>query len=259
MREYEIVYLIADSVAEDKISVIIKKVEKFITGMDGKVLKEDNLGRRRLAYTVKKNEFATYIVLNIQLEGKKIRELENDLKLTPEVIRHLIVLKKAEKISILDEKIEAVDNEVIEEVIGERSFEQIEGETEESRDLMAKRETSLEEHQDAEKVTTKDEEVREIIEQEVEIQEETKAKVEKAKKAPREKKETVEDVAEAIAEKKVEAEKKESEETTEVKPKTKAKKVVKPKEDKPKTDGEDEAERLRKLDEKLDKILNEDI
>lgn len=221
MREYEIVYLIADSIAEDKQASVVKKVAKYITDLGGKVLKEENLGRRRLAYTVAKNDFATYILLNIQLDGSKIKELERDLTIAPEIIRHLLILRKMEKVSVLEEKVAAVANEELKEVIGERSFEQVEGETEESRGLMAKREVSIEEHEEAEKETPKDEEVREIVEEEIAVSQEEKIKEEKKVLKPRVKKT-----------KKVEV---------------------------PPAGEDDKAERLRKLDEKLDKILKDDL
>jgi len=139
MREYELVYLVADTIAEDKQEAVLAKIQKFITDLGGSKIKQENLGRRRLAYEILKNEFATYVQLNFELEGSKVKDLEHDLKLTPAIIRHLLILKKATHVSVLEEKVEAVADEELEEVIGERSYEQVEGETEESYDLMAKR------------------------------------------------------------------------------------------------------------------------
>jgi small subunit ribosomal protein S6 len=267
MREYELVYLIADTVAEDKQAAVSAKVQKFITDLGGANIKEENLGRRRLAYEILKNEFATYVQLNFELEGSKIVELERDLKLTPAVIRHLLILKKATHVSALEEKITAVGNEELEEVIGERSFEQVEGETEESYDLMAKRDKSDEDEEaapveEAKKVeTAKEEKAVEAEERaEAEVSQE-EAVVEEAKEEKKVAKKAVKAVEKAEKpvkeEKTVETDKKEvAEAAPEVKPeKAERKRPVRPK----KPEAKDEAERLRQLDEKLDQILGDDL
>lgn len=257
MREYELVYLVSDSVAEDKISSATEKVKKFITSLGGGKIKEENLGRRRLAYEVKKNEFATYIQLNFELEGSKIKELENDLKLTSEVIRHLLILQKAAHESILDEKIQAVGNEELEAVIGERSFEQIEGETEESRDLMAKRDKEEEEEIDATiKVENKESaepEAETVDAPEDKAIDKTEAKTEPVEEVIKKAKTTTKTTKKKETVDKVE---KKEIETTEVKTeKEPAKKPTRPK----KPEAKDESERLKQLDEKLDQILGDDL
>ena len=145
MREYELVFLVADNVAEDKQAAVLDKIKKLITEAGGSVAKAENLGRRRLAYEIKKNEFATYHVVNFKVEGKELQEIEHDIRLIQEVLRHLIVLRSVEHVSILEEKLEAAsEKEIAEAIGGERSVEQVEGETEASYDLMAKRDNQSE-------------------------------------------------------------------------------------------------------------------
>jgi len=258
MREYELVYLISDSIAEEKISAVLLKVKKMITGAQGELLAEENLGRRRLAYEIKKNQFATYIQVNFKLEGEKLRELDQDLRLSTDVIRHLIVLRKMDKVSVLEEKIEVVDNQAVEEAIGgERSFEQVEGETEESRDLMAKRGVDNSEATDEKTVKESPAGSETVAEEDKKDSEKTVAKDKKVKKRPlkiTEKSEIEEP-----------EEKKQSAKKTVKKAKTEALKIEKPKKketakkEKKSEPIENEADRLRALDEKLDQILGDDL
>jgi small subunit ribosomal protein S6 len=138
MRQYELTYLVADSVSDSEITKVSGKVNAAVT--QGKILKEENWGRRKLAYPIKKQQFATYITINFELEPENLSELEHELKVAPEIIRHIILVKDFGKETLTLTSDEVAEAQDIEEAIGtERSFEVVEGETEESRDLMLKR------------------------------------------------------------------------------------------------------------------------
>lgn len=90
MRPYELVVLLHPDLEID-VDTPLKKVENLITNNGGKVTKRDNWGKRRLAYTIKKQLFAIYIYFEIDMEPGKVRALEQGLGITEEVIRHLLV------------------------------------------------------------------------------------------------------------------------------------------------------------------------
>lgn len=103
MRNYELVVLLHPDLEIDADSAIAK-IEKLITDTSGKVVKRDNWGKKRLAYRIKKHEFAVYVYFKIQLEPAAVQPLENALGITEEVIRHLLVtelnLKPTEKVKV---------------------------------------------------------------------------------------------------------------------------------------------------------------
>ena len=96
MRPYELIILLHPDLEID-IDAPVTKIEKLVTQTGGKVVKRDNWGKRRLAYRVKKLQFAVYVYFELELEPGKVRELENGLLITEEVIRHLLVSKLAER------------------------------------------------------------------------------------------------------------------------------------------------------------------
>jgi ribosomal protein S6 len=51
-----------------------------LNDLGGKVIHEENLGRRKLAYQILKNDFASYILMNFQIEGAKVNDFEHDLQ-----------------------------------------------------------------------------------------------------------------------------------------------------------------------------------
>lgn len=90
MRAYELIVLLHPDLEIDA-ETPITKLEKLITQYGGKVTKRDNWGKRRLAYRVKKQDFAVYVYFEIQIEPTQVRELENAILITEEVLRHLLV------------------------------------------------------------------------------------------------------------------------------------------------------------------------
>jgi len=66
------------------------KVEKIFTDNGGKIVNADNWGKRKLAYPIKKNESAVYVIYTVELPAESVRKIESVLNITDEVIRFLI-------------------------------------------------------------------------------------------------------------------------------------------------------------------------
>lgn len=90
MNQYEMVVLYHPDLEID-IDKALAKVEKVIKNADGKINKTDNWGKRKLAYSIKKEDHAVYVQYDLELEGTNLTKLENNLNITGEVLRYLIV------------------------------------------------------------------------------------------------------------------------------------------------------------------------
>jgi len=248
MRQYEMTYLISDKIGENDLTAATGRINGLITARKGKVLGEDNWGRRKLAYPIKKQEFATYVTLNFELEPEELKKLGRDLRLTQEIIRFLIIVKDYGKETLKLTADEVAETEEIEEVVGgERSFEAIEGETEESYGLMAKREEIVEEAEEQNAVE-------EEVEQKEEAKEVTAEAVEKPKSEKKSSKKTEStEVKETEAVKAPKPTKKKTTKKTEEKEEAKDEKSEK------EIKAEAEADRLAKLDEEIEGILGDDL
>ena len=102
MRNYEVLFIAAPNSAEDDLRKLTTQLESVVTEHGGKVTKLDNLGRRKLAYPIKKFDEGVYTLLNIEGEGGEIAEVERRLRVSDLVIRHITVrtdedLHRAEK------------------------------------------------------------------------------------------------------------------------------------------------------------------
>lgn len=87
---YELMYVVRPTVDEQSLAAVNEKVDKFITGGGGEILKREDWGKRRLAYPITKFTEGLYSVLQFKLSSQAIHELDRTLKLTEQVLRFLI-------------------------------------------------------------------------------------------------------------------------------------------------------------------------
>ena len=90
MNQYEIAVLY-DPGLEVGLEKATSRVEKIFKDNGGKVVSVDNWGKRKLAYPIKKNDFAIYLFYTLELPPASVQRIENTLNITEEVIRFLIV------------------------------------------------------------------------------------------------------------------------------------------------------------------------
>jgi small subunit ribosomal protein S6 len=89
MQPYEIAVLYHPDLEID-LEKPMKKVEKVITDNGGTITNTDNWGKRKLAYTIKKQEFAVYVIYTADLPGESVKKINDTFNITDEVIRFLI-------------------------------------------------------------------------------------------------------------------------------------------------------------------------
>jgi len=87
---YELVVLFHPDLEID-LDKPLKKVENIITTNGGKITKQDNWGKRKLAYTIRKEDHAIYVYYELELPADSIKKVESTLNITDEVIRYLLV------------------------------------------------------------------------------------------------------------------------------------------------------------------------
>ena len=112
MRKYEIIFIIRPDTTEEDIAKLITQFEGVATGAGGKIEKVEKLGRRRLAYRVKRHREGFYVLFALEGSGDTVHELERRFKVTDTVIKFLTVrtdeeLKRAERRKVIRAKQEA--------------------------------------------------------------------------------------------------------------------------------------------------------
>ncbi len=90
MKEYELTVLIHPDLETD-LNAPLDKVRKLIKDNGGEVVKEDNWGKKRLAYRIKGEDFAVYVYMDVKLPAEAPLKISNVLNITGEVLRYLLV------------------------------------------------------------------------------------------------------------------------------------------------------------------------
>jgi small subunit ribosomal protein S6 len=90
-RTYEIMFIVRPDVEEADLDKLIEGFSANITSGGGEVKSVEKMGRRRLAYTVRKFNDGFYVLLNIAAEGSLIGEIERRLRVSEPVIKFITV------------------------------------------------------------------------------------------------------------------------------------------------------------------------
>jgi len=90
-RTYEIMFIVRPDVEEADLDKLIEGFSSNITNGGGEVKSVEKMGRRRLAYTVRKFNDGFYVLLNIAAAGSLISELERRLRVSEQVIKFITV------------------------------------------------------------------------------------------------------------------------------------------------------------------------
>ncbi len=91
MPKYEMMYIVASSVSDDQIPAVTDGVLKYITELGGTVVKEEKLGKKKLAYPIKKTRNGFYDAVVFEMDGKQVNELDLKLRSSADIIRHIVV------------------------------------------------------------------------------------------------------------------------------------------------------------------------
>ena len=92
MKPYEVMFILdPTAVADDAVDGYIERVTNLITQQGGTVTGVDKWGKRRFAYEIKGRTEGYYVVMTFQGSREVVAELNRVLRLTDDVIRHLVV------------------------------------------------------------------------------------------------------------------------------------------------------------------------
>ena len=91
MHDYELVVIVNPSIADDDVANTVEKVKTFVTGRGGDIAEANQWGRKRLAYPNKKCTEGNYALIKFNLDPKLTTELETSLKLSDDIVRHMLV------------------------------------------------------------------------------------------------------------------------------------------------------------------------
>lgn len=90
-RLYEVMFIVRPDVVEEELDKLIAGFEATVTNGGGAIKSSEKMGRRKLAYTVRKFNDGNYVLLTISANGAVVHELERRLRVTEPVIKFITV------------------------------------------------------------------------------------------------------------------------------------------------------------------------
>ena len=90
MKEYELTVLIHPDLETD-LETPLAKIRDIIKTAGGEITKEDNWGKKKLAYKINREDFAVYVYMDVKLPADALLKISNTLNITDEVLRYLLV------------------------------------------------------------------------------------------------------------------------------------------------------------------------
>lgn len=90
-RTYEVMFIVRPDMGEEDLDKLVSTLESQVSAAGGTVNNVERMGKRRLAYKVRKFQDGMYILLTVEGTGALIHELERRLRVTEPVIKFLTV------------------------------------------------------------------------------------------------------------------------------------------------------------------------
>ena len=94
MRHYEIVFLVHPD-QSDQVPAMIEKYKAVIEGDSGTIHRQEDWGRRHLAYPINKVHKAHYVLMNVECTAAALEEIETAFRYNDSVIRNMVMRCKA--------------------------------------------------------------------------------------------------------------------------------------------------------------------
>lgn len=90
MRFYETVYILSPDISLEEKEAIISRLKNIIQ-KNGKIIKEEDWGKKRLAYPIKHKDYGNYLYMVYNASENTVHKLEQEMNLQPEILRFLSV------------------------------------------------------------------------------------------------------------------------------------------------------------------------
>lgn len=93
MNKYELMYIIASDVADEKREELIAKFKAYVESHKGTVEGVDKIGMKKLAYPINFKNEGFYVLMNIELAPNEVDAMSKLMNITEGIVRHIFVRK----------------------------------------------------------------------------------------------------------------------------------------------------------------------
>lgn len=94
-RDYELGFILNPEVSEEQTRAILNRVEQIVATHGGQIMRVNQWGRKRLSYPIEHHRDGNYIFLDMILTPETVAELDRTLRVSEDVLRHLMKRRDA--------------------------------------------------------------------------------------------------------------------------------------------------------------------
>ena len=94
MRNYEVMFVVRPNLEDEATNAVCESMKKVLEGKGATINEVVNMGRRELAYEVKKFNNGSYFLFKITGDKEAVKEFDRVANINEDVIRHIIVKKE---------------------------------------------------------------------------------------------------------------------------------------------------------------------
>ena len=91
MRAYELMFIVDGDLDDTTVEISVRRVSEQVAAKGGEIKSTDRWGKRRFAYEIDKKHDGYYVVLELLSEGAGLDELERQLRLADDIVRHKLI------------------------------------------------------------------------------------------------------------------------------------------------------------------------
>ena len=103
---YEAMYLVNPALSEQEVEALAERLKSEITERGGEIVDVQHLGKKRLAYMVKKRRDGFYFLIYFRIPPGKISELTSGYSLNESILRFLFIKRKEGELELGTEETE---------------------------------------------------------------------------------------------------------------------------------------------------------
>ena len=94
-RDYELGVIVNPEAGDEQTRAVNERVQQIINANGGQVVRVNAWGRRRLAYPIEHHRDGLYFFYDLILEPQSVAEIERNLRVNEDIIRHLLKARDA--------------------------------------------------------------------------------------------------------------------------------------------------------------------
>ena len=91
LRDYELLVIISPEVVYEELETRVDKIAQLIIERGGEISSTEPWGKRKLAYPIEHFTEGHYVLIKFSFEPASCKELEASLRISEEIIRHLLI------------------------------------------------------------------------------------------------------------------------------------------------------------------------